>query len=132
MNYNIEELKKSHNTSYIASVLERLERSENEVREMLESDDSLHELAGEELKKIQEEREITLKQLEDNQQIIFRYCDENGDIGKENPNGAMHHIAGICNTERNVFGMMPHPERATSTVLGNTDGLKIFNSLILN
>jgi peptide chain release factor 1 len=65
MNYNIEELKKSHNTSYIASVLERLERSENEVREMLESDDSLHELAGEELKKIQEEREITLKQLED-------------------------------------------------------------------
>lgn len=65
MDYNIEELKKNHNTSYLASVLERLERAENEVREMLESDDSLHDLAGEELKKIQEEREITLKQVED-------------------------------------------------------------------
>lgn len=65
MTYNIEELKKNHNTNYIASVLERLDRAELEVREMLESDDSLHELAGEELKKIQEEREITLKQLED-------------------------------------------------------------------
>ncbi len=65
MDYNIEELKKNHNTSYLASVLERLERAEKEVREMLESDDSLHDLAGEELKKIQEEREITLKQVED-------------------------------------------------------------------
>lgn len=65
MDYNIEELKKNHNTSYLASVLERLERAESEVREMLESDDSLHDLAGEELKKIQEEREITLKQVED-------------------------------------------------------------------
>lgn len=76
--------------------------------------------------------EVTLKNLESNQQIIFRYCDKEGIIGNENPNGSTHHIAGICNFERNVFGMMPHPERATSSYLGNTDGLAIFNSLINN
>jgi len=65
MNYDIEELKKNHNTNYLATVLERLNRQEAEVRLMLESDDSLHELAGEELKTIQTEREIVEKQLED-------------------------------------------------------------------
>ncbi len=65
MDYNLEELKKNHNTNYLADVLVRLEIAEKEVREMLESDDSLHELAGEELKKIQEERELILKQVED-------------------------------------------------------------------
>lgn len=74
--------------------------------------------------------EKTLQELEQHQQVIFRYCDEEGNIGHENPNGSTHHIAGICNFERNVFGMMPHPERATSAALGNTDGLKIFHSLI--
>ncbi len=76
--------------------------------------------------------EATMNELEANQQVIFRYCDKSGDTTKENPNGSTHNIAGICNAGRNVFGMMPHPERACSNVLGNTDGLKIFNSLIHN
>lgn len=74
----------------------------------------------------------TIEQLEKNNQVIFKYCDAQGMIGEGNPNGATNHIAGICNEGRNVFGMMPHPERACSSVLGNTDGLKIFKSLILN
>jgi phosphoribosylformylglycinamidine synthase I len=74
----------------------------------------------------------TLATLEKNQQVIYRYCDADGNIGAENPNGSTHHIAGICNEGRNVFGMMPHPERACSPILGNTDGLKIFRSLIQN
>jgi phosphoribosylformylglycinamidine synthase len=53
-------------------------------------------------------------------------------VGNENPNGTSNHIAGICNEGRNVFGMMPHPERACSTILGNIDGRKIFESLIQN
>lgn len=73
-----------------------------------------------------------MKEIEDNQQVIFRYCNADGVIGEGNPNGSTHHIAGICNASRNVFGMMPHPERATSAYLGNTDGLAIFNSLIQN
>lgn len=76
--------------------------------------------------------EATMNELESNQQVIFRYCDKSGDTTKDNPNGSTHNIAGICNAGRNVFGMMPHPERACSNVLGNTDGLKIFNSLIHN
>jgi phosphoribosylformylglycinamidine synthase I len=72
-----------------------------------------------------------LKKLNDNQQILFKYCDENGNINSEsNPNGSMQSIAGICNEKRNVFGMMPHPERASEKVLGNTDGLKLFESLL--
>lgn len=72
----------------------------------------------------------TLEELEMHRQIIYRYCDEKGINSKEsNPNGAIHHIAGICNRERNVYGMMPHPERATSTFLGNEDGRKVFNHL---
>ncbi|MFN8306852.1 MAG: phosphoribosylformylglycinamidine synthase subunit PurQ [Ferruginibacter sp.] len=72
----------------------------------------------------------TLEELEMHRQIIYRYCDEKGNItGAANPNGAMHNIAGICNRERNVFGMMPHPERACSAILGNEDGRQVFNHL---
>ena len=76
--------------------------------------------------------EKTLDQLEMNGQVIFRYCDENGKITKEaNCNGAVRNIAGICNAERNVFGMMPHPERACSEALGNTDGRQIIKDLLM-
>ena len=76
--------------------------------------------------------EQTLNELEANGQIIFRYCDENGKINKaSNPNGAIRNIAGICNANRNVFGMMPHPERACSDVLGNTDGRQIIKDLLM-
>jgi phosphoribosylformylglycinamidine synthase len=74
--------------------------------------------------------EKTLVELENNGQVLFRYCDEKGKITVEsNPNGSARNIAGICNKERNVFGMMPHPERACSAALKNTDGRKIFNKL---
>jgi phosphoribosylformylglycinamidine synthase len=74
----------------------------------------------------------TLDELEANSQVIFRYCDENGKItAAANPNGAIRSIAGICNKSRNVFGMMPHPERACSTVLGNTDGRAIIKNLLM-
>ncbi len=69
-----------------------------------------------------------LEDLITNDQILFRYCDENGLIGSDN--GSTDDIAGICNKERNVFGMMPHPERASEEILGNTDGLVLFKSLI--
>lgn len=72
----------------------------------------------------------TLGLLEKNNQIVFRYCDEHGEIHiKSNPNGATGNIAGICNEGRNVFGMMPHPERATSEALHNTDGRMILQAL---
>jgi phosphoribosylformylglycinamidine synthase len=74
--------------------------------------------------------EATLQELSANDQILFRYCDEEGNLtAGANVNGSTNSIAGICNKERNVFGMMPHPERACSTALGNTDGRKIFNLL---
>ena len=67
----------------------------------------------------------------DNKQIIFKYCDHGGEINKSsNPNGSLKNIAGICNMKRNVFGMMPHPERACSEDLYNTDGLKILKNII--
>jgi len=73
----------------------------------------------------------TLKELYANDQILFKYCDENGDITDEaNPNGSIDNIAGICNAGRNVFGMMPHPERAAEKELHNTDGKVLFESLI--
>lgn len=76
--------------------------------------------------------EATLKQLAANNQIIYHYCDAAGNITDEaNPNGATNNIAGICNAERNVFGMMPHPERACSETLGNTDGRKVFKTLLI-
>ena len=72
----------------------------------------------------------TLEELETHQQIIYRYCDEKGSITETgNPNGAIHNIAGICNKQRNVFGMMPHPERASNKELGNEDGKKVFAHL---
>jgi phosphoribosylformylglycinamidine synthase len=72
----------------------------------------------------------TLEEMEMHRQVIYRYCDERGSITTgSNPNGAIHNIAGICNKERNVFGMMPHPERACSTALDNIDGKKVFNHL---
>ena len=75
----------------------------------------------------------TLDTLEANGQIIFTYCDENGNEAEgSNPNGATKNIAGISNAVKNVFGMMPHPERATSSVLGNIDGKKVFELLGLN
>ena len=75
----------------------------------------------------------TLDELEANNQVIYYYCDEKGNITPEsNPNGAIRNIAGICNTSRNVFGMMPHPERACSTALGNTDGRLILQALVMN
>lgn len=74
--------------------------------------------------------EKVLDELEKNNQIIFRYCNENGTIEEAaNPNGSLRNIAGLCNKERNVFGMMPHPERACSALLGNTDGRAIFELL---
>lgn len=73
----------------------------------------------------------TIKQLNANGQIIFRYCDENGNVTDDsNPNGATENIAGVCNAGKNVFGMMPHPERATDGELSNIDGRWIFDSLL--
>lgn len=77
--------------------------------------------------------EATLNELEANGQVIFRYCTEEGALdAAANPNGATRHIAGIRNKQNNVFGMMPHPERATSSALGNLDGVKVFEILGLN
>ena len=73
----------------------------------------------------------TIRKLEENGQVVFRYCDENGCVTKEsNPNGSVNNIAGIVNEEGNVLGMMPHPERASDALLGLTDGKKIFESII--
>lgn len=75
--------------------------------------------------------EKTLLEMEMNDQIIFRYCDKEGNVNDQtNPNGAINGIAGICNKQRNVFGMMPHPERASEAVLGNTDGCILFESIL--
>jgi phosphoribosylformylglycinamidine synthase len=77
--------------------------------------------------------EKILDKLEADEQVIFRYCDEKGNIDAGfNPNSAIRNIAGICNKQRNVFGMMPHPERATSPVLCNQDGKEVFRILGLN
>jgi phosphoribosylformylglycinamidine synthase len=72
----------------------------------------------------------TLKDLNNSSQILFRYCNKEGDISMEsNPNGSIENIAGICNSNKNVFGMMPHPERAADEELFNTDGKSLFASL---
>jgi phosphoribosylformylglycinamidine synthase subunit PurQ / glutaminase len=74
-----------------------------------------------------------LNELEANNQIIFRYTDEFGHLDlSANPNGAIRNIAGICNKERTVFGMMPHPERATTPNLGNLDGVEVFRLFGMN
>ncbi len=73
----------------------------------------------------------TITEMRRNGQILFRYCDEYGRLSEEfNPNGSVENIAGVCNKEKNVYGMMPHPERAADDELGNTDGLLIFKSII--
>lgn len=74
----------------------------------------------------------TLDELESDDRVIFRYCDEGGNITNEaNPNGSLRSIAGICNRSRNVFAMMPHPERACSPALGNIDGREILKNLLM-
>lgn len=74
--------------------------------------------------------DATLDALENNGQVLYRYCNENGEVdATSNPNGSLRNIAGICNEQRNVFGMMPHPERATSAILKNTAGLEVFDEL---
>ena len=75
----------------------------------------------------------TIKELIANKQILFSYCNEKGEIDENsNPNGSVNNIAGICNATRNVFGMMPHPERAADDEIGNTDGKLIFQSMLEN
>jgi phosphoribosylformylglycinamidine synthase subunit PurQ / glutaminase len=73
----------------------------------------------------------TIAELEANQQVLFRYCDQEGKITSAgNPNGSLNNIAGICNRRGNVVGMMPHPERASDPLLGNTDGMGLFQGLV--
>ncbi|MDH3974367.1 MAG: phosphoribosylformylglycinamidine synthase subunit PurQ [Deltaproteobacteria bacterium] len=75
--------------------------------------------------------ENTLKSIEDSNQVIFRYTDKRGEASVEaNPNGSLNNIAGICNKEKNVLGMMPHPERCAEKALGNEDGKAIFESIV--
>jgi len=75
--------------------------------------------------------EENLKEVLDNEQIAFQYCNEDGLIGDEfNPNGSTYHIAGVLNKNKNVLGMMPHPERASEIILGSTDGMRILEGLI--
>lgn len=73
----------------------------------------------------------TIQELEDNDQVLFRYCDQAGHITSDtNPNGSVNDIAGITNQGKNVFGLMPHPERAADESLGNTDGRLLLNALL--
>ena len=73
----------------------------------------------------------TLKSLEDNHQVLFRYCNAKGKSDQSsNPNGSLNHIAGICNRQGNVLGMMPHPERASDPSLGGTDGRRLFEGML--
>lgn len=75
--------------------------------------------------------EETIRSLKENGQIVFRYCDEKGGLSpSSNPNGSKDAIAGICNREGNILGMMPHPERASESILGSEDGRLIFESVI--
>jgi phosphoribosylformylglycinamidine synthase len=73
----------------------------------------------------------TIAELETNDQILFKYCNEKGEITEDsNPNGSIKNIAGVCNKDRNVFGMMPHPERAADIELKSTNGRKLFESIL--
>lgn len=77
--------------------------------------------------------QATLEELVTNDQILFTYCDALGQVNEAgNVNGSVMNIAGICNQARNVYGMMPHPERASEKILGNEDGLALFQSMIKN
>jgi len=72
-----------------------------------------------------------LKELEDKNLIPFKYCDQNGNINKENnPNGSLNNIAGIFNDKKNILGMMPHPERMIDKIISNDDGVNLFTSLL--
>lgn len=74
--------------------------------------------------------DATLAEIEQNKQVVFRYCDANGEMTPDaNPNGSLNNIAGICNKAGNVMGMMPHPERASDPMLGYTDGIRLFKSV---
>lgn len=73
----------------------------------------------------------TLRRLEEEGRVILRYCDENGEVTPEsNPNGSVGNIAGICGEGFNVFGLMPHPERASEEILGSTDGMVVWESIM--
>lgn len=75
--------------------------------------------------------EQTLRELNQNRQVVLRYADANGHIvASANPNGSVENIAGICNRERNILGLMPHPDRACDARLGSADGAKIFRSMV--
>ena len=75
--------------------------------------------------------DATLTELEENRQVLFRYTTPDGsNDAAGNPNGAIHNIAGVCNRERNVAGLMPHPERAAELVLGSADGIVVFRSMV--
>ncbi|MBF0092963.1 MAG: phosphoribosylformylglycinamidine synthase subunit PurQ [Alphaproteobacteria bacterium] len=75
--------------------------------------------------------DATLKEIEDNRQVAFRYCDEEGEVRPEvNPNGSRANIAGVFNRDRTVLGMMPHPERLAEDILGGADGKPLFLSLV--
>lgn len=71
-----------------------------------------------------------LDELEKNDQVLFRYCSKEGELGEKfNPNGSLNHIAGITNRQKNVLGLMPHPERASETLLGGEDGIAMWKSI---
>lgn len=73
----------------------------------------------------------SINKMNENGQILFKYCDQEGnESAYSNPNGSVENIAGVCNTKKNVFGMMPHPERAVDEILGSQDGLKILRSFV--
>ncbi|MFZ2499586.1 phosphoribosylformylglycinamidine synthase subunit PurQ [Methanosarcina sp.] len=75
--------------------------------------------------------EKNLAELDENNQVVFRYVDENGKVtDASNPNGSLENIAGIVNTSRNILGLMPHPERASESILGSDDGLRVFESMV--
>lgn len=72
-----------------------------------------------------------IEAIEENNQVVFRYCDQNGEISNDsNPNGSLNNIAGVINREGNVLGMMPHPERNAENIIGNADGRLILSSII--
>ena len=73
----------------------------------------------------------TPKEMEDNNLIPFKYCEENGNISEEsNPNGSLSNIAGILNSKKNILGIMPHPERMIDQTISNNDGINLFTSLL--
>lgn len=77
--------------------------------------------------------EDTIKELEDSNRIAFKYCDKDGNVDKKaNPNGSLNNIAGILSEQKNILGMMPHPERYSDKELGCSDGLEIFKSILAN